>query len=67
MPNRHVKTINGKKYFYESVRKGKKVTSRYIGPAEEDPMAEKIAKPKAAAEEPIKEEDLITPDDHYIG
>lgn len=34
MANRHVKTINGKKYYYESIRKGKKVTSRYLGPVE---------------------------------
>jgi len=34
MANRHVKTINGRKYYYESIRKGKKVTSRYLGPVE---------------------------------
>ena len=35
MANRHVKVINGRKYYYESIRMGKKVTSRYIGPVEE--------------------------------
>ena len=34
MSNRHIKTINGKKYYYSSVRLGKKVTSKYIGPVE---------------------------------
>ncbi len=34
MANRHIKTINGKKYYYESIRVGKKVTSRYLGPVE---------------------------------
>jgi len=28
----HIKTIKGKKYYYESKRIGKKVTSVYIGP-----------------------------------
>ncbi|MEM7819501.1 MAG: hypothetical protein QXD48_01590 [Candidatus Aenigmatarchaeota archaeon] len=32
--NRHIKVINGRKYYYESIRKGKKVISRYIGPVE---------------------------------
>jgi len=35
MGNRHIKTINGRKYYYESIRKGKKVTSRYLGPVEQ--------------------------------
>lgn len=35
MTNRHIKTINGRRYYYESIRKGKKVTSRYIGPVDE--------------------------------
>jgi hypothetical protein len=34
MSNRHVKVINGKKYYYESIRRGKKVTSRYLGPVD---------------------------------
>ena len=32
--NRHIKVINGRKYYYASIRKGKKVTSKYIGPVE---------------------------------
>ena len=35
MTNRHIKTINGRKYYYESIRRGKKVTSKYIGPVDE--------------------------------
>ena len=34
MTNRHVKTINGRKYYYQSIRLGKRVTSKYIGPVE---------------------------------
>lgn len=30
----HVKTIKGRKYYYESKRIGKRVTSVYIGPVE---------------------------------
>lgn len=57
MANRHVKTINGRKYYYESIRKGKKVTSRYLGPAEEVKTRKKE----------IREEDLVMPEDSYIG
>jgi hypothetical protein len=32
--NRHIKVINGRKYYYSSIRKGKKVTSKYLGPVE---------------------------------
>jgi hypothetical protein len=28
----HIKVIKGKKYYYESIRVGKKVMSKYIGP-----------------------------------
>ena len=58
MANRHVKKINGRKYYYESIRKGKKVTSRYIGPAEE---------PVKIRKKEISEEDLVLPADSYIG
>ncbi|MEM7813574.1 MAG: hypothetical protein QW548_01600 [Candidatus Aenigmatarchaeota archaeon] len=30
----HIKTIKGRKYYYESKRIGKRVTSIYIGPVE---------------------------------
>ena len=58
MANCHVKTINGRKYYYESVRKGKKITSRYIGPVEE---------PIKMRKKEIREEDLVLPEDCYIG
>lgn len=56
---RHVKIINGRKYYYQSIRKGKKVTSRYLGPVDK-----RIKKKK---KEEIKEEDIILPEDSYIG
>jgi len=54
--NRHVKTINGKKYYYQSIRIGDKVTSKYLGPVQ-------ITKRK---KKPIQEDDLILPEDSYI-
>lgn len=30
----HVKTINGKKYYYKSMRVGDKITSKYVGPVQ---------------------------------
>jgi hypothetical protein len=56
MANKHVKTINGKKYYYESVRKGDKVTSRYLGPV-----------PEEESQEEIVQEDVETPEDFYTG
>jgi len=60
MANRHIKIINGRKYYYESIRLGKKVTSRYLGPVEA-PMR----KPKEQKEEAIQEAEQ--PEDNYIG
>lgn len=40
----HVKTIRGKKYYYTSLRKGKKVTSKYVAPVQ------RVRKPKAKQE-----------------
>ncbi|MFH0832175.1 MAG: hypothetical protein V1900_00415 [Candidatus Aenigmatarchaeota archaeon] len=62
----HIKTINGKQYYYESVRKGKKVTSRYIGPVEK--AKKRIQEQEIVEEkEKIKQEDINLPDDSYIG
>ncbi|HLD49278.1 MAG TPA: hypothetical protein VJB11_02855 [archaeon] len=61
MANRHIKIINGRKYYYESIRMGKKVTSRYLGPVEA-PMR----KPKEQKEEATAE-DAQQPEDDYIG
>lgn len=54
MANRHIKVINGRKYYYESIRKGKKVTSRYLGPADEE----------NTGSEELPEE---APEENYIG
>ncbi len=53
MTNRHVKVINGKKYYYESIRKGKKITSRYLGPVEKKPRKKET-------------EEEVSPEDSYI-
>ena len=45
----HIKVIKGKKYYYESVRVGKKVMSRYIGPVDKVKVSEeseRIEEPK---------------------
>ncbi|MBS3050973.1 MAG: hypothetical protein J4400_02400 [Candidatus Aenigmarchaeota archaeon] len=62
MANRHVKTINGRKYYYESIRRGKKVTSRYIGPVDE-----RKRKSKKSEEEQIVQETAPDGDENYIG
>ena len=59
MANMHIKTIKGRKYYYESIRKGDKVTSRYIGPVDE--------KAKKRNKKDIEQEDLEMPEDSYIG
>jgi hypothetical protein len=64
MANRHIKTINGRRYYYESIRMGKKVTSRYIGPVEE--RKRKSRKPEAAEEQIVQEAAQPT-DENYIG
>ncbi len=66
MANRHVKTINGRKYYYESIRKGKKVTSRYIGPVDERKRKTKINKTEETeTKDEIKKDE--TQDETYIG
>jgi hypothetical protein len=57
MTNRHVKIINGRKYFYESIRVGAKVTSRYICPVERLRRARKDE----------TQEDVPSTDEDYIG
>jgi len=79
MSNKHIKIINGRKYYYQSIRKGDKVTSKYLGPVEERTRKQK-AKTAMTKEKPVemieaaierkeetREEDLETPDDGYIG
>ncbi|MBI4170618.1 MAG: hypothetical protein HY514_02905 [Candidatus Aenigmarchaeota archaeon] len=64
MANRHIKVINGRKYYYESIRKGKKVTSRYLGP-----VGERKRKLREAQQpqELVLEEQEIRPEENYIG
>jgi hypothetical protein len=51
----HIKVIKGRKYWYESVRIGKRVTSRYIGPVNP------VRKRKKEEEQETEREDF------YIG
>lgn len=64
MTNRHIKTINGRKYYYESIRMGKKVTSRYIGPVDE---RKRKSKKSELAEEQVVQETSPEGDENYIG
>ncbi len=59
MANRHIKTINGRKYYYESIRKGKKVTSKYLGPVEERKRKPKEAAVQTGEPEPSAEDSYI--------
>lgn len=56
----HIKTIKGKKYYYESKRIGNKVVSKYIGPVS------RIKKQKRAdkIEEDLPDE---VPEEFYVG
>lgn len=58
MTNKHIKVINGRRYYYESIRIGKKVTSKYLGPVDE--RVKKKAREKSS-------DDAVLPDDSYIG
>ena len=62
MTNRHIKMINGRKYYYESIRRGKKVTSRYIGPVDE---RKRKSKKSTAEEEQVVQQ--VEGDENYIG
>jgi len=44
MANKHIKVINGRKYYYQSIRVGKRVTSKYLGPVQ------RIRKPRQTFE-----------------
>ena len=68
MTNRHVKVINGRKYYYESIRRGKKVTSRYIGPVDERKRRSKKSD-EAMAGTPTEtpQDGADQADENYIG
>ncbi len=61
MANRHIKIINGRKYYYQSIRKGKKVTSKYLGP-----VGDRKRKSKDEASMP-EQELILAEDSSYIG
>lgn len=70
MANRHIKVINGRKYYYESIRKGKKVTSKYLGPVEPKLRKDSAAEPEMKTQEEEREDEkAIMPDEEesYIG
>lgn len=60
MTNKHIKIINGRKYYYQSIRKGKKVTSKYLGPVDKRIKRRKL-------ENKLEQNDIVLPDDSYIG
>ena len=65
MPNRHIKVINGRRYYYESIRKGKKVTSRYLGPVDE--RKRKPRQAKAEQQEQQTQQQETQQEQEYIG
>jgi hypothetical protein len=64
--NKHIKTINGRKYYYSSVRKGKKVTSKYLGPVERIRSLRR-KEIENLQEDQIQEESPILDEENYIG
>lgn len=76
MANRHIKIINGRKYYYSSIRKGKKVTSKYIGPVErlrkkrksaDEQITEQQIKEQELGGLPASEEQAENAEENYIG
>jgi hypothetical protein len=61
MTNKHIKVINGRKYYYESIRVGKKVTSRYIGPVDRI-RKRKVNKAEQAVQQVAQEMDAQAAD-----
>ena len=63
MANRHIKLINGRRYYYESIRRGRKVVSRYIGPVD----GRIRMKRRKLSEEIIQETQETEDQQQYIG
>ena len=63
MVNKHIKVINGRRYYYESIRKGKRVLSRYIGPVD----GRIRTKRRKLAEETTESQEKQDQDPQYIG
>ncbi len=66
MGNKHIKVINGRRYYYESIRKGKSVLSRYLGPVDERKRKPKRTKETIDAPETQQKEET-KPEETYIG
>ncbi len=64
MANKHIKVINGRRYYYESIRQGKKVISKYLGPV--DGRLRKYRK-KKLEEEMTKPQEELPAEESYIG
>ncbi len=67
MTNRHIKTINGRKYYYESIRVGRKVTSRYLGPVEARKRKSKVETDQTIPQEQTTTPQLDSAEENYIG
>ncbi len=65
--SKHIKTINGRKYYYKSIRKGDKVTSEYIGPVERIRRKKPDARVQRPANEEQEEYKEAEKEDDYIG
>jgi len=63
MVNKHIKVINGRRYYYESIRKGKRVLSRYIGPVD----GRIRTKRRKLAEETTETQEKQDQEQQYIG
>jgi len=63
MVNKHIKVINGRRYYYESIRKGKRVLSRYIGPVD----GRIRTKRRKLAEETTESQEKQNQEQQYIG
>lgn len=63
MVNKHIKIINGRRYYYESIRRGKKVISKYLGPVDERKRKPKRMLLQEQPQEIVQEK----PEETYIG
>ena len=67
MGNKHVKIINGRRYYYESIRKGKRVMSKYLGPVDERKRKPKRTKEDLVTPVPQQRGEEAKPEETYIG
>ncbi|MBI2578483.1 MAG: hypothetical protein HYW26_02100 [Candidatus Aenigmarchaeota archaeon] len=67
MANRHIKIINGRRYYYESIRKGKKVLSKYLGPVDERKRKPKMQPAEQQPATQVEQQSEQAPEETYIG